>query len=132
MPPTPSISPSKVLVVEDDHSTREMYRKELSLGGFRVIAVADGLDALRTIDAGDVPDVVVLDLSLPRIDGRDIYSELQTRPETSGIPVVIVTGSDVSDVDAAAFRFLLRKPVDPHALTSIIDRALRQARVSYS
>ena len=102
-----------------------MYRRMLVAAGFHVIAVEDGLDALRMIDVGGMPNVIVLDLNLPRIDGRDVYKELQSRPLTKTIPVVVVTGSDISEPDAAAFRYLLRKPIHAEALLYTIENALR-------
>ena len=114
--------------MEDDYPTRHMYRATLTAAGFHVVAVEDGVDALRTVDAGELPDAVVLDLGLPRLHGRDVYKELRARSETSTIPVIIVTGSDIEDRDTAEFRFFLRKPLDPNALIFAVDNALRQAR----
>lgn len=70
------------------------------------------------------PDVVVLDLALPRLDGRDLYYELRSRPDTRHIPIVVVTGSDTSDLDAKVFTSILRKPGSP--LPEIDD--IRSAR----
>jgi CheY-like chemotaxis protein len=68
---------------------------------------------------------VVLDLMLPRVGGHDVYKELRAHPETSSIPIIIVTGSDVRDLEPNAFRFFLRKPVSPEALTRIVEDALQ-------
>ena len=119
----PPFSAATVLVVEDDASTREMYRQALTASGHRTIAVADGLGALRHLE-GDRPDVVVLDLILPTIGGHDVYRELRANPATCEIPVVIVTGSDARDLDPIEFRFFLRKPVSPETLTRIVEDAL--------
>jgi CheY-like chemotaxis protein len=118
---------STVLVVEDDAATREMYRQALAASGYRTIAAADGLGALRVIE-GDRPDVVVLDLVLPTVGGHDVYRELRAHPETCDIPVVIVTGSDARAVEPNDFRFFLRKPVSPDTLTRIVEDALHWPR----
>jgi CheY-like chemotaxis protein len=118
---------STVLVVEDDAATREMYRQALAASGYRTIAAGDGLGALRIIE-GDRPDVVVLDLILPTVGGYDVYRELRAHPETSDIPIVIVTGSDARDLEPNEFRFFLRKPVSPDTLTRIVEDALHWPR----
>lgn len=123
-PVMPLFSAATVLVVEDDASTREMYRQALTASGHRTIAVADGLAALRHLE-GYRPDVVVLDLILPTIGGHDVYRELRANPETCDIPVVIVTGSDARDLEPNEFRFFLRKPVSPETLTRIVEDALQ-------
>jgi CheY-like chemotaxis protein len=118
---------STVLVVEDDPTLREFYRTTLTAAGYTVIAVEDGLDALRRIDHR-APQAVVLDLSLPRVDGRDVSRELKARPDTRGIPIIVVSGTDMKDLDPKDFACVLRKPVDPEALIAAIEQCLRTAR----
>ena len=120
----PPLSAATVLVVEDDPSIREMYRQALAASGYRTIAVADGIGALRHLE-GDRPDVVVLDLMLPTLRGQDVYLEMRANPGTREIPVVIVTGSDARELDPNNFRFFLRKPVSPETLTRIVEDAMR-------
>ena len=122
-----SITIPTILVVEDDAATREMYRQALAASGYRTITAADGLGALRFIE-GDRPDVVVLDLMLPTVGGRDVYRELRAHPETCEIPVIVVTGSDARDLEPNEFRFFLRKPVSPETLTRIVEDALHWPR----
>lgn len=114
-----------VLVVEDDADLREMYRMALTVAGYSVVAVEDGVDALRRIEGG-VPDLIVLDLGLPRLPGRDVWQELASHRETRHLPIVVVTGGDTSDLDLDAFACVLRKPVDVEALVSTIEACLRR------
>jgi two-component system phosphate regulon response regulator PhoB len=116
-----------VLVVEDDASLREMYRTALRSAGFAVVAVNDGAAALRHVDEWR-PSAVVLDLALPHVGGRDVHRELKTRDETRDIPVIVVSGTDMSDLDAQEFASLLPKPIDPDALVRNVEFALRRAR----
>jgi CheY-like chemotaxis protein len=118
-----------ILVVEDDAPTRDLYRQALLTAGYNVVAVEDGVDALRRIE-GDTPDAVVLDLMLPRLGGRDVYKELRSREETRNIPVVIVTGTDTRDLDPNDFRYFLRKPIHPDALIVVVDNAVRRSAFS--
>ena len=113
-----------MLVVEDDPLLRELYRTAFRDAGYTVVAVDDGIAALRYTEQHR-PDVVILDLALPRLSGRDVYRELQARRDTRDIPVVVVSGTDISDLDPAAFASLLPKPVTPDELISVVQRSLR-------
>lgn len=125
----PAVRSKTVLIVEDDAATRAMYRDALVHAGYHVVAVEDGLDALRRIEE-HAPDAVVLDLVLPRVGGWDVYKEFRADPATSRLPVVIVTASDARDLEARDARYFLRKPVSVEALTAIVDQAIRRRLAS--
>ena len=125
MPQTPG--KKTVLIVEDDRALRELYRSVLREAGYEVGAVEDGTDALHRIEHW-TPDVVVLDLALPRLDGRDFRHELRVRIETRDVPVVIVSGTDTSDLDRKDFAAILRKPVDVDVLVAAVNDAVRGLR----
>ena len=114
-----------MLVVEDDSSLRELYRSALISAGYSVVAVEDGVDALRRVER-DAPQAVVLDMALPRMNGRDVQRELSSRAETSSIPIVVVSGSDISDLNEADFASILRKPIHAEAVVYAVDRCLRR------
>ena len=115
-----------VLIVEDDPELRALYRAMLQMEGFTVVGVEDGVDALRHIEI-DPPDAVVLDLGLPRLGGRDVHREIRGRIEMRGIPIVIVTGEPIDDLDPKDFACILRKPLDPQSLVSAVRDCLRKA-----
>jgi two-component system phosphate regulon response regulator PhoB len=123
VPPTPR-RPT-VLVVEDDPDLRALYRASLSVAGFAVIAAGNGIDALRQIDLGE-PDLLVLDIGLPGLDGRDVQRELSAHADTRSIPIVVVTGGDTSELNEADFSCVLRKPIDPAELVSAVRRCLQK------
>lgn len=112
----------RVLVVEDDGELRRLFRTALSLSGFEVLEAPDGIDALEIIEH-DQPDLVVLDLTLVRLDGLSVQQELAARAITSHIPIVIVTASD-SEVSASNVACVLRKPVWPDVLVQIVRDCL--------
>ncbi len=116
-----------MLLVEDDPSLRELYRAALTSAGFVVVAVEDGLDALRRVEH-TTPQAVVLDLALPRMDGRDVSRELRARSATRHIPIVVVSGTDMRDLDPAHFASVLQKPIDPEVVVFAVERSLRRAR----
>ena len=116
----------RVLIVEDDPRLREMYRMALRAAGYAVVAVEDGTDALRQIEQA-IPALVVLDLALPRLGGQDVYRELKARADTRDIPIVVVTGTDLSEAEARDFATVLRKPCDADRLVSAVTLSLRRA-----
>jgi DNA-binding response OmpR family regulator len=114
--------PQTVLVVEDDAAVRRMYRAALSFAGFVVLEAEDALAALRSLDQYPV-DLVILDLMLPTLSGLAVQQEIAAHAHTADLPVVIVTGSDMSldEVDVAC---ILRKPVTPEQLVDAVRSCL--------
>jgi len=114
-----------LLIVEDDRALRDLYRLALSLSNFAVHACEDGLEALRYLEQ-EQPDVIVLDLNLPRVSGRIVYEELHAHAETVTVPVIVVTGVySVPDLLGAT---ILRKPVSAEELIRVVNRVLTQRR----
>jgi CheY-like chemotaxis protein len=113
-----------ILVVEDDPHLRALYRTSLGAAAYVVVTVEDGFDALRHIEASGPPHAVILDLGLPRVSGLDVHRELAAHPETSKIPIVLVTGSDISGLDKDAFACVLQKPVNVEALIYAIEKCV--------
>lgn len=123
----PAHPKATILVVEDDTPTRTMLRTALQGAGYSVVAVDDGLSALHQIES-DAPSAVVLDMALPRLSGRDVQRELAARSDTSRIPIVVVSGTDVSDLNPSDFSSVLQKPVHPDAVISAVESGIRRAR----
>jgi DNA-binding response OmpR family regulator len=115
----------RILIVEDDEACAAMYRRALRFAGFDVDVAADGLTALVTLEQRR-PALVVLDLSLPHLDGESVLTEITARPDLHDIPVVIVTGTDttLATTHPAA---ILRKPCDPDRLVEIVAHQLEPA-----
>lgn len=91
--------------------------------------VGDGLAALRVIECR-LPDLVILDLGLPRLSGYDVQEEMAAQPTTRHIPIVVITG-DASGADRLAARphvEVLCKPIDAGRLIAAVKRQLREAR----
>ena len=103
-----------------------MYRTALTAAGYVVVAVEDGVAALRHIDQSG-PDAVVLDLGLPDLAGQDVQKEIAAHPATRALPIIVVTGSDTADLDERDFSCVLRKPIDPESLVDAVRRCLGKA-----
>ena len=109
-----------VLIVEDDHELRRMYRHALGLAGYSVNDTSDGISALRIIEQHR-PDLIVLDLGLPLLSGLDVQQEIAAHAQTRDILVVIVTGSSAK-LDGIGVACVLRKPVLPDEVVAAVRR----------
>lgn len=110
-----------VLIVDDDRDVREMLTTALRMAGFDVWLAVDGITALQQVEHR-APDIVLLDLDLPVVNGIAVHQELVSHNDTRDLPVIILTGTDWH----SPFRTFatLRKPVDPGTLVSVLRRAL--------
>jgi CheY-like chemotaxis protein len=119
--------PHTILIVEDNEDGRFMMRTFLQLKGYRVREARDGMEAIAAA-AGERPDLILMDLQLPRMDGIAVTRELRMRPLSREIPIVIVSGWDPKRYRAEALtagcdEYLL-KPVDFSLLDAILTRYL--------
>jgi CheY-like chemotaxis protein len=115
-----------ILVVEDDQIARPALMSLLEGAGHRVIAVGDGRQALDEIRAGIIPELILLDMLLPILDGWHFLDVLRAHPEWKSIPIMIMTGIVLSpewahDHGCTGF---LKKPIDNHALFQEVNRCL--------
>src|SRR5687767_10156563 len=120
MDSTPQLTrQSRVLVADDTEGVRTLFRKLLTTDGHDVVIAADGLAALEAVREHQ-PDVILLDIGMPGMDGLTVCRALKDDPLTRLTPVVLVTGqTDLADrirgIEAGADEFL-SKPVHPHEL----------------
>jgi signal transduction histidine kinase/DNA-binding response OmpR family regulator len=92
-------SENTVLVIEDDSATRELLCRCVSGAGYKAEAAINGQDGLDWIAENPVPDLILLDLMMPNLDGFGFLSELRKRRDYDHLPVIIVTAKDLSDED---------------------------------
>ncbi|MHB1222753.1 MAG: ATPase, T2SS/T4P/T4SS family [Gemmatimonadaceae bacterium] len=124
------VQPSKVLLVEDEAPLRGLVRDLLTREGYAVIEAGDGAAALERVDS-DAPDLVVLDLTLPQVDGYAVLSRLRTRRETRHLPVIVLTAREDEEAEVRVFELgaddFLSKPFRSRALVARIRALLRRA-----
>jgi CheY-like chemotaxis protein len=116
-----------VLVVDDYQDAREMYAEYLKASGFRVEEARTGIEAVAK--AHEVkPDCILMDLSLPGIDGWEATRQLKADPNTKHIPVVAITGhaSELASRDTASsgWASFVLKPALPDAVVAEVRKAL--------
>lgn len=119
-----------VLLVEDDNDTREVLRLILESDGMTVTPATDGLDALARLDEIHrqdplTPCAIVLDFMMPRFSGAQFRARQLANPETSDVPVILV--SAVSNLESYADTMrpsaVLQKPVDPDQFIAVVRKA---------
>jgi CheY-like chemotaxis protein len=122
---------TRVLLIEDHASARRGWSDYLGALGYSVLEAPDGETGL-TLAFTTPPDIVVLDLGLPDIDGWSVARRLKANPATAGIPLIALTGADLPHERASALRagcdLHLPKPCPPAALLEAIERALPPSR----
>ena len=117
---TPTAPRPRVLVVDDDKAVRESLRRSLEFNGYEVLLAADGAEALAGISAA-APDVVVMDVMMPRLDGLEATRALRTAG--NDLPILVLTARDavgdrVEGLDAGADDYLTK----PFALQELLAR----------
>lgn len=121
----------KILVVEDNPQNMKLARFLLEDSGHTVIEARDAEEALSAL-ALEEPDVVLLDIGLPAMDGLRLARLLRSDPRTSALPLIAVTAlamkGDRERAMAAGFDEYLTKPIDIASLREAVDRALRLVR----
>ncbi len=118
---------ARVLVIDDVPEVRELYCTYLEYNGFVADAAEDGLAGLAKVAAME-PDVVVLDYSMPRMDGEQVLARLQEDPRTRPIPVVMMTAVPelVGKRARARCAAFIEKPCEPDRLVSAIVAVLER------
>ena len=119
---------AQVLLVEDDEMIVDVVRVSLSLAGYNVTHVSDGAAALHTI-TGLHPDIVILDLMLPNVDGWKVLSDMRAHPETADIPVIVMTAKTMPADEIRSYNLgasaYIRKPFLPQDLIDKVEQLVR-------
>jgi two-component system cell cycle response regulator DivK len=127
------IDKRRVLVVDDYPDAREMYGEYLEYCGFEVVQASNGMEALQAaLDAA--PDIILMDLSLPVMDGWEATRRLKADKRTAGIPVVALTGHALAGISEGAKKAgcdaFVTKPCLPEDLVKEIEKVLDGATAS--
>jgi CheY-like chemotaxis protein len=113
-----------ILLVDDDLELSDTMSEFLKLHGYATLQAQNGQNALDLLKTMAVPLLIVLDMSMPVLDGRGFLKRRVKDPVLLGIPVVVVSGSDAPASPPMNIKAYLRKPVSMKRLMSIIESAL--------
>ena len=126
------MSPSRpdrptIMVVEDDYDNRLMLKVLLEMKGYRVIEAGDGDEAVRVLEA-EMPQLILLDLQMPNLNGFALARRVRQTPSTRDVPIVIVSGHDPAKhrqlALAAGCNDYLLKPIDFDRLEEMLTRLI--------
>ena len=124
---------ARVLIVDDDPALRDMIRLILELAGFEVMEAVHGEDALRILGGmPEVPEVIVTDLMMPVMGGRELVDRLRQDPRTASVPILVLSANANPHEGlrgASRPNALMRKPFLPKALVDLV-RSLEPAVTS--
>ncbi len=130
-PVEPKAHGAKVLLVEDEDQLRRVMRDLLEREGYVVSEARDGIQALDQVDR-HAPDVIMLDLNLPGLDGYGVLQQLRSRPATARIPVIVLTAKGDEDNEVRVFELgaddFLTKPFRARALSARLQAVLTRRR----
>jgi DNA-binding response OmpR family regulator len=136
---TEGVGRARVLVADDEEGTLALVAETLTAAGFEVVRSRDGLEALRRAREAP-PDIALLDVMMPGLDGREVCSRMRVDPALSHVPIVMVTGADERHVDwsgcgadgflAKPFRLAGLPEIVRHYLAAHAGRGPRVRRLS--
>ena len=119
----------KVLLVEDTEDNRQMMRRLLEMSGYRVVEAINGVEAVK-LASEEKPGIILMDLSLPLIDGLTATRRIRSLPGLSKVPIVAVSAHDTADFHsealAAGCNAYVTKPIDYPELEEVVNRLLQK------
>lgn len=120
--------PKKILIVDDNRDSRELVAKILKSRGYQTIEAVDGEEALEKA-TGEKPDLILMDISIPKMDGYEVTRRLKSREEFKYIPIVALTahamkGDRVKALEAGCEGYI-SKPIDVRELPNQIKSFLK-------
>ena len=117
----------KIMAVDDERHIVRLIQVNLEWAGYQVVTAFDGQDALRKVET-EKPDVIVLDVMMPKMDGFEVLKRLQANPDTREIPVIMLTAkaqdADVFRGWSSGVSAYLTKPFNPLELVTFVKRIL--------
>ena len=127
MTPAPAITVSTILVIEDYSDTRELLSVLLRRKGYKVVEAEDGVEGLLKA-SGTSPDLIIMDLTLPRMDGVETARRIRQMPKLSDIPIFVVSGYLTEDVRVEVCSLgrveVFPKPFDAETLLNKVSATL--------
>ncbi len=122
--------PTRILVAEDNGATRMIVCALLKASRFVVTEVRDGAEALAALAAGEPPDLAIVDLDMPNVDGHELFRQLRIEGVAPELPVIILTASSDDELEnallAGGVDDFVSKPIEPKAFLARVQAVLRR------
>jgi CheY-like chemotaxis protein len=121
-----AVSSPLVLVVDDDRDIVDVMARKLQARGFAVACAYDGREALQAVEAQH-PDLILLDLQMPVMDGYEVIEAIKTNDETVDIPIVVMTAHRIDETKVGIIQFAadqVNKPLSAEAVAEHVERVL--------
>lgn len=119
-----AMTDKKVLVADDEQSITELVAFALEMEGFQVIQAPDGLEALRLVRE-ERPDLAMVDIMMPGMDGREVSRRIKEDPKTASIPVLLFSAAPNPDIADAKADGFMPKPFDVNQLVEAVRKHMR-------
>jgi chemotaxis family two-component system sensor histidine kinase/response regulator PixL len=113
----PESTPRRVLIVEDDQSIREVLQSVLECESFETVGVTNGREALDVLRTGELPGLILLDLTMPVMNGWDFLIERNQDPQLASIPVIVCSATGEKRIPENA-KLVIKKPIE---LSTLLD-----------
>ena len=116
------------MLVDDDMTLHEMYAERLAAEGYEIVSAYDGEEALTKI-AADKPDIILLDIMMPKINGIDVMKKLRSEKETEKIPVILLTAliqeiNKIKEMMRDGDGYLVKSEIMPADIVKTIEKSL--------
>lgn len=121
-------SSAKILIVDDDMTLRELYEERMKQEGYVIVSASDGEEAIEKA-VKEHPDIILLDVMMPKINGIDVMKMLREKEETSGIPIIILTAlvqeiGKIKDMMKPGDGYLVKSEIMPKDVVAKVEDSL--------
>lgn len=118
----------KILIVDDDMTLRELYEERIRAEGYQIVSASDGEEAIKKANS-EKPDVILLDIMMPKINGIDVMKNLRSFDETKDIPIIILTAliqeiDKIKDMMGAKDGYMVKSEIMPKDVVEKVKSAL--------
>ncbi len=123
----------RIMIVDDDNSLRDLVKNLLGQEGFEVVEAKDGLDCLEQLLEGERPDLILLDIMMPKMDGWDVSRKIKENEVLGDIPICMLTAKTTTmdalvSLESAHAEWHLNKPVTKKVLLDTVNWLLAESK----
>ena|SRR5436853_5980345 len=124
-----ALADPQILIVDDDDELRTVLIATLTAKGYKALVARHGLEALEVLHAGVRPDLILMDLCMPEMDGWQLRQALANEANVAGVPIVVMTAAQSQDPGGLAVVDILAKPFSLDQLLTVVRRHLLDAEL---